>query len=93
MRTALILPFLALAACQTSPADAPSASPVVAPAACGADRYQSFVGGPVAAAQQAAGQSITRVYAQGDPVTMDLIPERINFVTDGNGTVVQIACG
>ncbi|SHI72279.1 Peptidase inhibitor I78 family protein [Palleronia salina] len=89
---ALALPILA--ACQASAPSAPApGASAVDPSVCGADGLQGFVGGPVGPAQQAAGQSITRVYAQGDPVTMDMLPERINIVTDGQGTVLAITCG
>ena len=89
----LIAP-LALAACQGGMPDPATPMPAGSDlASCGADALQSFVGAPVGAAQQAAGQSITRVYAEGDPVTMDFLPERLNIVTDGRGTVMRIACG
>ena len=45
------------------------------------------------AAQQAAGQSITRVYEESDTITMDYLPARVNVVTDGTGQVVRITCG
>ncbi len=92
MRPTLALAALVLAtACQTTPG--PDAAPGADPAGCGADRLQPYLGGPVAAAQQAAGQSITRVYEEGDVITMDYLPARVNIVTDGAGQVVRIACG
>ncbi|WOI55556.1 I78 family peptidase inhibitor [Palleronia sp. LCG004] len=92
MRAILLLAAPAfLLACQTTPVS--DGGPAPDTAACGADALAPFVGGPVADAQQAAGQSITRVYAEGDPVTMDYLPERVNIVTDGSGRVIRIACG
>lgn len=91
---ALIVTAATLAACQSTPEPAASvASAAVDPATCGANALQSFVGGPLSAAQQAAGQSITRVYARGDAIDLMLLPERVNIVTDGAGTVLGITCG
>jgi hypothetical protein len=61
--------------------------------ACGADRLQQLVGRrwpqPLAVQPQA-----LRVYAQGQPVTMDMNPARLNIELDRpGGRVVAVRCG
>lgn len=84
------VPLLLLAACGTAGPDAPATA---APSACWADELGGMVGASASQVQQAAGMAITRVYVQGDAVTQDVLPERLNIVTDGAGTVVALRCG
>ena len=60
---------------------------------CAAEQYQMLVG-------QAQGEIHTpslprphRIYGQGDMVTMDYRPERLNVVVGGNGEVIEVKCG
>ena len=89
-----LIPLLLLAACGTVISDTPATgAPPAAPSACGADELGGMVGASASQVQQAAGMAITRVHAEGDAVTRDVLPERLNIVTDGAGTVVALRCG
>ncbi|PTX02862.1 hypothetical protein DDE23_08060 [Pararhodobacter aggregans] len=60
---------------------------------CGASSLQGFVGSVAPSPFPASGP--VRVYAEGDPVTMDHNPSRVNVVVDGDNRqrVVAISCG
>lgn len=67
--------------------------PVVDPAdPCGAANYQQYVGQQSPAISLPAGTDF-RHYRSGDPVTMDMNPNRINFEYDRSGTLVEVSCG
>ncbi|QIG80314.1 I78 family peptidase inhibitor [Stakelama tenebrarum] len=95
MKPHLPLAVLMLAA-GCAPAD-PGESPPPASTACGAERVQNYVGKQVDAVRAQAiaesGAEILRVYAEGDPVTMDYRPARLNLVTDDAGVIVTVKCG
>ena len=88
------------------PAPAPISPPVAQPAPqpeielptsasdpCGAGSLQGFVGS--VAPQPFPAPGPVRVYAQGDPITMDHNPNRVNVVVDAENRqrVVSISCG
>lgn len=69
------------------------ATPEEVAARCGADRLQSLVGRrwPQPLPE---GDRPVRIYAQGDPVTMDLSPERLNVELDRERRrILAIRCG
>ncbi len=72
---------LALAACSVNTeSDVVVPDPVPSPSAdaCGSAAYQQYVGQKSPAISLPAGTDF-RHYRSGDPVTMDLRPDRINF--------------
>ncbi|WP_313136777.1 I78 family peptidase inhibitor [Paracoccus jeotgali] len=95
-KSALALALLApmgIAAC------VPASDPVVVPTspatetdACGSAAYQQFVGQKSPAISLPAGAEF-RHYRAGDPVTLDLRPERLNFEYDRSGTLIRVSCG
>jgi hypothetical protein len=70
----------------------PVTTPDPVPADCDVASYQSLVGSNVAAVTLPADLA-HRIYKQGDPVTMDYRPDRLNIVTDENGVVIEVKCG
>lgn len=83
----------------TVPSYQPEPAPVETPRVttpgdtCGASGLQGFVGSVAPSPFPASGP--VRVYAEGDPVTMDHNPARVNVVVDGENRqrVVAISCG
>jgi hypothetical protein len=63
-----------------------------APDACGAERYGSLIGTPVAAVTLPADLDF-RIIGPDDVVTMDYDPTRLNLRTDAGGTIVAVDCG
>ena len=59
---------------------------------CGAAAYQRYVGQQNPAITVPPG-TISRSYRTGDPVTMDLNENRINFEYDRQGVLVKVSCG
>ena len=59
---------------------------------CGAADYQQFVGQKSPQISVPADTAI-RHYRSGDPVTLDMRPDRINFEYDRNGVLVKVSCG
>lgn len=90
MRSLCILAACAaLGGCVT--ADAPD-MPGLPADECGAAGLQALVGGPVPAQFDVAGP--VRIYASGDPVTLDYNPRRLNVETDrARARIVAIGCG
>jgi hypothetical protein len=82
-----LVALTALGACQIGAATPDS------PDACGASGLQGLIGGPVPATIAAPGP--VRIYAQGDPVTMDYSERRLNVVLDAatRSRIVAITCG
>ena len=80
-------------------AEPPRVSPPVAPIGsdpsdtCGANALQGFVGSVAPQPFPASGP--VRVIAQGDPVTMDHNPQRLNVTVDREtrSRVVSLSCG
>lgn len=60
--------------------------------ACNSAAYQQYVGQKSPQISLPAGTTM-RDYRTGDPVTMDMQPERINFEYDRSGTLVRVSCG
>ncbi len=94
------LAALFLTACQTMPGETGAAGPE-APVVnrngergeCAAEQYQVLVGQRVTEVHTDSLPYPHRVYAHGDPVTMDYRPDRLNVVTDARGVVISVACG
>lgn len=91
---------LLLAACARPEAPAPTPGPAPGPAAgvrCDANAAQALVGQPadavIAQAQRLSGARVVRRYRTGDPLTMDLRPDRLDVETDAAGVVVKLGCG
>lgn len=70
----------------------PVETPEPVPGECDVAGYQSLIGANVAAITLPA-DLVHRIYKQGDPVTLDYRPDRLNIVTDENGLVVEVKCG
>ncbi|MFN3953764.1 MAG: I78 family peptidase inhibitor [Pararhodobacter sp.] len=84
-----LLACVALGACVM--AGEPDA-PVMPDDACGAARLQHLIGEPVPGGFAVAGP--VRIYASGDPVTLDYNPRRLNIETNRAGArIVAISCG
>jgi len=97
---AMCLAALFVTACQTMPAPPPGTSPdnpvtgePDQERACAAEQYQVLVGQRVAEVHTDSLPPPHRVYAHGDPVTMDYRPDRLNIVTDARGVVIDVRCG
>lgn len=62
-------------------------------AECGAARLQSLVGGPLPESLPAV--SPVRIYSEGDFITMDHNPARLNILLDGasHSLILAITCG
>ena len=94
-RTLFALPalLLTLAACQ----------PVVLPTepdggngssdTCGASGLQQFLGQPASALDAVRLSQPFRIIRPGEMVTMDFLPERVNFRVGADGRIVEITCG
>jgi hypothetical protein len=94
MKQSLSLPVLALlAACGMEGEEIPIGElpPVDA---CGAASLQSLVGqGPEALAAMSFDPATTRIFNEGDAITMDFSPTRLNIVSGGGGRIVRVYCG
>ena len=61
---------------------------------CGGRSLAALIGQPVSQAPQPSPNRPMRVVAEGDPVTMDYAPQRLNIYYDrGNGRITRIKCG
>jgi hypothetical protein len=89
---ALLIPF-ALMACTMTDLPAPPTPADPAPDACGANRLQWLVGGPVSAFDPATATGAVRVIRPGMAVTMDFSETRLNLETDAAGMVTRVRCG
>lgn len=91
---------LALVACAPMPPSDPNIDVIIVdqtpePTAddpCGAANYQQYVG-QVSPQISLPSGSVFRDYRSGDPVTMDLNPQRLNFEYDRSGRLVKVSCG
>ncbi|MFA5537755.1 MAG: I78 family peptidase inhibitor [Gemmobacter sp.] len=72
-----------------------SADPPVgqAPDTCGASLLQVHVGSDADDLILPETAGPVRIHAEGDPLTMDFNPARLNVETDGQGIVQRIYCG
>lgn len=100
---ALLSATLVLAACETPTTDVVIDDPVLtdqgvvdgAPDAadsCGAARYAALVGQTLPQITVPAG-TVHRSLRENDPMTLDLQPERINFLYDRSGKLLRVTCG
>ena len=89
--------IIALAGCTTVPA--PPADPhrvglQEGEDGCGAHAYAALIGQPVGNAPQPAANRSVRIVGDGDPVTMDYSPQRLNIYYDKrSGRITGIKCG
>lgn len=60
---------------------------------CGAADLQRLVGQDRALAEMLVLDGPMRTYGAGDAVTMEIRPERINFLIDENDKIAEIVCG
>ncbi len=58
---------------------------------CGASQYSALIGANLAAVTLPAGNNI-RVIHPGTPVTQDFRSDRLNIITDANGTITSLEC-
>lgn len=87
---------LALTACAGVQDDdaVASAEPVdMASGVCPADQFQLLIGQPRVEIDTASLPRPHRVYGQGDMVTADHRPNRMNVVVGHDGRVEQVRCG
>ncbi|WP_185968505.1 I78 family peptidase inhibitor [Paracoccus sp. M683] len=88
----LALAPLALVAC-TAAEPLPEDIPVIeAPVNCTATDYEQYVGQTSPQISIPAGTQF-RHYRTGDPLTMDLSPNRLNFEYDRTGKLIKVSCG
>lgn len=93
--------LLALTACAATPADPgvpvapdPAPAPPADPAAaCAADAYQVLVGQQIGEDHTDSLPRPNRVYAEGDPITMDHRPDRLNVIVGADGRILAVRCG
>ena len=62
------------------------------PEECDAESYRGLLGTPIAVASVNEGR-LLRVYAEGEIITQEFLPQRTNIVTDRAGTVTRVYCG
>jgi hypothetical protein len=97
----ILLPFSFIAlltACEVQgtglpPLGVPEPEPAAAEDTCGAARYASLVGQPMAVVDRTTFPAGTRVILPGTAVTMDFREERLNVLIDGNAAVERVYCG
>jgi pectin methylesterase-like acyl-CoA thioesterase len=94
----LIAAGLTLTACASMPLETGPQSEFAAETGdqmqlCAAEAYQVLVGQPVGGVHTDSLPRPHRVYGQGDPVTMDYRPDRLNIVVGDDGTVAEVKCG
>lgn len=88
---ALVAP-LALAACMTTQTETAPAAGEVTPSACGAQDYLHLMGQPATVLEGMALPEANRILRPGQPMTMDLRQDRINFIIDDAGKIENIYC-
>ncbi|MEE2524783.1 I78 family peptidase inhibitor [Hyphobacterium sp. HN65] len=88
-----ILPFLALSACATPPAEAPIERPVFDDNACDADALFYLVGQNINEVDTDTLPHPYRAISPGMAVTMDYRADRTNFELDENDRIVRVYCG
>jgi hypothetical protein len=99
-RILLSLPIVLLAAgCAVEGTDMPplglpeDTAAVAETDACGAARYASLVGQPMAVVDRTTFPAGTRVILPDTAVTMDFREDRLNVLIDGNAAVERVYCG
>lgn len=89
---------LGLAACASVPGTEPAQPPIVdrtgdtAPA-CAAGAYQVLVGQLIGEVHTESLPEPNRIYGQGDMITMDYRPDRLNVIVGDDGRVAEVRCG
>lgn len=80
---------------ETAPDTGPSGGPDVSDGSpsCPSAAYQVLVGQPIGEIHTDSLPSPRRIYGQGDMVTMDYRPDRLNIVTGDDGVVIEVKCG
>ena len=91
MKRALILVFLA--ACSQTQAPQPVPVPPAAQDSCNAAQFADLVGQDATALERVLLLCKVRVIRPGQPVTMDFLPDRINFMIDDANLIAQVTCG
>jgi hypothetical protein len=59
---------------------------------CKAAENQSLIGANVASATFPA-DLFHRIYKEGDAITMDYRPDRLNIITNADGVIIEVKCG
>ena len=77
---------LAAASCQTPP-------PASGDNQCHADKYQSLIGKPLTAADEASLPAKHRVICMGCMATMEFVADRLTIQLGPNKTVASMRCG
>ena len=100
MRVFAGLALILAAACAPAPPppssspDASPPAPSAGPTECGAPQLQGLVGRYRTEAPPRKPGRPQRVFARGDPITMDFSPYRLNVEYDGaTGRIVRVYCG
>lgn len=74
-----------------------AAAPPADTGTCDSSAVADLVGQPAAevagAARLRSGARSVRIYATGQPVTMDFRPDRLNIEHDASGRIVRLLCG
>ncbi|MEL6683527.1 MAG: I78 family peptidase inhibitor [Pseudomonadota bacterium] len=60
---------------------------------CGAGDYAGLIGQDATQLEKVLVLGPVRVIRPGDAVTMDFIPERINFGINADDTIIEVSCG
>ena len=84
-----LIPFLVLAACAAPEQPLPPQLEDT----CGAARFADLIGQEATALERELLLGPVRVIRPGDAVTMDCLPERVNFNIDDEGTIMMVDCG
>jgi hypothetical protein len=94
LSAAAVMVIAALAGCNAS-AGGGTASPVPVPVDCKVADYADFVGKPqsIIAASTFPQGVVLRVVKNGEPVTMDFLQSRVNFLLDDAGIIRKVSCG
>ena len=91
MRYAIII-LLLVSACTAVEPQAP-ATPAPADDTCNASDYAGLVGQDATALERVLLMGKVRVIRPGQAVTMDFMPDRINFRIAEDGRIAAITCG
>lgn len=92
MMKRLLCLFL-LAACTQAQTPQPTPVPPAAEDTCNASEYAMLVGEDATTLERVLLLGKVRVIRPGQPVTMDFLPDRINFMINARNEIAQITCG
>ncbi|MGE3143940.1 MAG: I78 family peptidase inhibitor [Hyphomonadaceae bacterium] len=81
-----------LGACAAAPAPAAPRDPLSDRQACGLEGFAYLVGRPESDIPRDQLPAQTRIIHEGDAVTQDYSPQRLNVVIGGDGKVASMAC-